>query len=188
MKEEQALVQRVIAGDPEAEEIFFRTFRPRLLRASRYFLGSYDPEAEDIVQEAFIIALPRLPNYVFNAPIYAWLRQICLRLCFSRRRKRGRMVASPEEELELHLHQASLKRLENDELEALKAQRLELLRRLTPGLKGLSREILELRNFKGLSYAEISSSLGIPKGTVMSRLSRAREQMRDLVTHEALRT
>jgi RNA polymerase sigma-70 factor (ECF subfamily) len=146
-----------------------------------YFLGGQDAEAEDIVQETFMIALPKLSSYVFNAPIYAWLRQICLRLCYARRRTRNRLVMSPEADLELFLRRAALERTQTESLEALKIRRLELLRRLSGKLKAHSREVFELRNMQEMSYAEIGRSLSIPMGTVMSRLARARVQMRQLV-------
>ena len=180
MGEEEALVRRVIAGDPEAEEKFFQMFRPRLFRASMYFLGGQDSEAEDIVQDTFVIALPKLKFYVFKAPIYAWLRQICLRLCYARLRSRSRVLASLEEDLEMFMQRMAVERIQNDDLEISKQQKLVYLRELIQQLNPDSRQIIELRSVQGLSYAAISQALGIPLGTVMSRLARARDQIRKL--------
>ncbi len=89
MKPDEKLVAEILAGNPDAERELFETHRPRLLRASWYFLGGQDTGAEDIVQETFIIAYRKMGGYVFRAPIYAWLRQICLRLCYARLRARA---------------------------------------------------------------------------------------------------
>jgi RNA polymerase sigma-70 factor (ECF subfamily) len=185
--EEEELVGRLLAGDVEAEETFFKRYRPRLIRASAYFLGGHDSEAEDIVQDAFMIALPKLSVYVFKAPIYAWLRQICLRLCYARLRTRGRVLVTLEEDLEMFMRRLALERVQNKDLEIQKQQRLALLTELKKHLNTSSQQILELRDVKGMSYILISKNLGVPMGTVMSRLARAREQLRRLVAADLLK-
>jgi RNA polymerase sigma-70 factor (ECF subfamily) len=181
MVEEQVLVGRVLAGDLEAEDQFYKMFRPRLLRASLYFLGVHDPEAEDIVQETFIIAFPKLQHYDFRAPIFAWLRQICLRLCYARMRSRSRVLMSVEEDLEMFMQRMAVERVQAQDLEVQKKQKLELLNELKKKLSPDSARIIELRNVQGMSYIRISRTLEIPLGTVMSRLARARDQLRKMV-------
>jgi RNA polymerase sigma-70 factor, ECF subfamily len=177
---EQELVDLVLAGDQEAEGTFFRMYQPRLLRTSMYFLGGHDSEAEDIVQDTFMIAMPKLKDYVFRAPIYAWLRQICLRLCYARLRTRNRVLVSLEEDLELYMGRMAVDRLEREDLEGEKQQKLALLRDLKQRLNPDSLRIIDLRDVQGMSYALISKTLGIPMGTVMSRLARSRDQLRKL--------
>jgi RNA polymerase sigma-70 factor, ECF subfamily len=181
MVEEQELVGRILAGDQDAEREFFEMYQPRLLRAGRYFLGGQDSEAEDIVQETFIIAFRKLGDYVFRAPIYAWLRQICLRLCYARLRTRKRVLVSLEEDLELFMRNLAVERLRSEDEEGLKQRRIEMLGTLRKQLNPDSLQIIELRDVQGMRYAAISLSLGIPIGTVMSRLARAREQLKKMV-------
>ena len=86
MVEEQELGRRVINGDAEAREVFFRLYSPQLLRTSMYFLGTNDAEAEEVVKESLLIAMHRLKHYDFSEPLFVLLRQICLRLCYLRMR------------------------------------------------------------------------------------------------------
>lgn len=185
MVEERELVARVLAGDPEAEDAFYNMFRPRLLRASAYFLGMHDPEAEDIVQETFVVALPKLLNYDFRAPIYAWLRQICMRLCYARVRKRSREWMSIEEDLEVLMRRMAMERVDAEDLETMEKRRLGLLTEMKKVLGPASSRIIELRHVQGLSYLMISRTLDVPMGTVMSRLARARNQLRKLLEGNA---
>ena len=178
---EQELVVRILDGDEGAETDFFRIYQPRLLRASMYFLGRQDSEAEDTVQETFIIAFPKLKDYVFRAPIYAWLRQICLRLCYARLRTRNRVLVSLEEDLELYMQRMAMERIQNEELDVQKQERLQLLARLRLHLNPDNLRILNLRDRDGLHYTQIAAILNIPMGTVMSRLARSRDQLRRLV-------
>jgi RNA polymerase sigma-70 factor (ECF subfamily) len=186
MSEEQELVRRVMAGDTAAEEEFFGMYRPRLYRAALYFLGSNDSEADDIVQDTFMIAIPKLKDYIFDAPIYAWLRQICLRLCYARMRSRKRLLMSAEEDLEVLLRRKAAEKLQLEVEQVEKEQKLKVLTELKQLLNQDSREIIELRHVKGMSYTLISQTLKIPIGTVMSRLARARDQIRKLAQNAAV--
>jgi RNA polymerase sigma-70 factor (ECF subfamily) len=185
MIEEQKLVCRILAGELSAQEEFDRIFRPRLIRASVYFLGNQDAEAEDIVQETFLIAFAKFHNYDFAAPIFAWLRQICLRLCYARMRSRRRVLVSLEEDLEMSMQGMALARVQSVELEAQKQVKLGILDGLKKQLNQASAQIIELRNVQGMSYTQISQALKIPMGTVMSRLARARDQLRKLAENQA---
>jgi RNA polymerase sigma-70 factor (ECF subfamily) len=180
MKEEQALVERVIAGDAAAEEEFFALYRPRLYRAAMYFLGGRDTDVDDVVQETFMVALPRLKDFVFNAPLFAWLRQICLRRCYSRIRARRRNWSSPEADLEPLMRHQAMDRHRYKDSDIENEEKLGILRGLKEKLNAGSRQVIEMRCERGLSYLEISQELKVPMGTVMSRLARARDQIRVL--------
>lgn len=176
--EEKELVARVLAAEAPAEEEFFRAYRPRLLRCSYYFLGSRDPEAEDVVQQTFLIALPKLKDFDFRAPLYAWLKRICVNLCYERLRHRKRMLASMDEDLEIYTRQAAREKHEAGDQEDEKAFLLELVKELQQTMDETSRRILRLRDVEGKSYSEIARVLEIPMGTVMSRLARSRQELK----------
>jgi RNA polymerase sigma-70 factor (ECF subfamily) len=69
----------------------------------------------------------------------------------------------------------------NDDAKAQEREKMAIVLGLIKSLGPESRRIIEMRNVEGLSYEQIRQALGIPLGTVMSRLSRARDQMRKLL-------
>jgi RNA polymerase sigma-70 factor (ECF subfamily) len=88
---------------------------------------------------------------------------------------------SLEEDLDMFMQSQAVERVRHDDEEALKKQRLAMLSALTKRLSPDSLQIIELRDVQGMRYAAISQALNIPMGTVMSRLARARDQLRKLV-------
>lgn len=179
---EQKLVTQMLLGDSDTEEAFYRMYKPRLLRAATYFLGWQDSsEAEDIVQETFLVALRKIHVYDFKAPLFPWLRQICLRLCYVRLRARGRVLVSLSEDMELFTRRTSAERIQTMDLQARTQKRLDLVEELKKSLSADAKVIVELRDVQGMRYAAISRVLDIPIGTVMSRLARARDHLKRLV-------
>lgn len=120
-------------------------------------------DAEDAVQQAALRGLERLPSYDVHQPFRGWwftiLRHCCIDLCRSRRPSAALSQATeplarqPDREAWLDLADA--------------------LQRLDPH----QAEILRLRYFAGLNYAELGRTLNIPQGTVMSRLHYARQAL-----------
>jgi RNA polymerase sigma-70 factor (ECF subfamily) len=126
--------------------------------------------AEDAAQEAFLRAWQRLHTYKPQLPFRNWIFSIAIHLALDTlRRERettdvdaldlpsGRM--GPEGALE-------------------SKQRAEKVHQAVMALPPASRAVLVLREYQGLSYGEIASVLGIPIGTVMSRLNYARSHLR----------
>jgi RNA polymerase sigma-70 factor (ECF subfamily) len=138
-------------------------------------------EAEDLVQETYVRAIPAISRLRPESNVKAWLFKILRNIWFNQLRKRRsepQMVQTDEEG-------AFLDNLVNPgqnsyEIYAGEVER----RRVRAAIQELSlesREIILLREFEELSYQEIASLLGCPQGTVMSRLARARSKLRTLL-------
>lgn len=177
--EDRELVQRLLAKDDEAYQIFYRTYRDRIYRAASYLLGYQDPDAEDITQEVFLAALQQLHRFEFRSSLYHWLNHICMYLCFDRIRKRKRLVASLHEELEAAAQAGPVPGGEQgpEERERL----LTLLESQRELLGAPCKGLLDLRENQRKSYIQIAGILKIPIGTVMSRLARCKETLKQLV-------
>jgi RNA polymerase sigma-70 factor (ECF subfamily) len=145
-----------------------------------------DEDAEDAVQDAFLRAYQAFASYQVSSE-KAWLMTIVRNVCLTRLKRRvqpGKVVMLDEamgevEGTSADIVPASLNSRPDAELLA-KIERARVqaaLKKLPQNL----REIVILREFEDLSYQEIAEVVGIPVGTVMSRLSRAREQLKVLL-------
>lgn len=133
------------------------------------WLARNDQDAEDIVQEAFLKAYKAQESFRGNNA-RSWMLSIVRNTAmdFLRRYKASR--ASP---LEDEAHEPP-DHAPNPERQLLDESRREQVRQAISRLAEEFREVVVLREIEGLSYKEIAAVLSIPMGTVMSRLSRAR--------------
>lgn len=149
---------------------------PHLSRAynlARLLVGD-SSDAEDLVQEASLRAFRALDGFQ-GGDSKTWLLVIVRNLCYSflaRRRGSENMVAFEEEQHSEGLPTAT------PEARLLQTTNAEELRRVIQDLPAEFRETLVLRELEELSYREIAEITGVPVGTVMSRLARARQQLR----------
>ena len=138
-------------------------------------LGDPD-EADDVVQDTFVRAWERLGDFDPAHRFYTWVFTIARNRCLNalrRRRTWGFLsLSSGDDSPALAARELAEERAEDAEL----ARALEAC---LEGLPGDQREAFELRHGEGFRYAEIAAVLEVPEGTVMSRLHRAREKMRD---------
>jgi len=154
---------------------FEETMLPHLPNAynlARWLLRN-EHDAEDSVQEAYLRAYKAFGQFR-GGDGRAWLLTIVRNVCYSRMRKNQRMDL--HEEFDESLHGVA-----DDKAET--AERLrgevgaELLREALAALPEKMREVIVLHDLEGLAYREIAGVAGIPLGTVMSRLARARGRL-----------
>jgi len=130
-------------------------------------------EAEDAVQEAFLRAIRHFGGFR-GVDGRAWLLSIVRNACFTQLRRRHSGGERVEFDEEIHSHEVELSAPEADLANTIAAESLrEGLSRLVTEF----REVLVLRELEGLSYKEIAQVVGVPMGTVMSRLARGRKQL-----------
>lgn len=179
---DQELAAAVRRGDPVAEELFYKRLQPRLFKVAAYFLSAQDPEAEDVVQQAFLIAFEKLEGYdASRASLYTWMARICVNLCYQRMDKRRREQAQALDDLELAVAPMAQARVLALEEADRKEGMLAVLREQMQKLGEACRRVLDLRDVQGLSYADVGRKLRVPIGTVMSRLARCRQSLKALV-------
>ncbi len=135
-----------------------------------------DRDAEDMVQEACLRAF-RFFDSFHGGDSRAWLLTIVRHTCYTWLKKnRAHELVTFDEELD---------RVETDlnpEELLLESINQQALRKAVEELPLEFREVIILRELEGLSYKEIASITGVPLGTVMSRLARARKRLQDCLT------
>lgn len=149
---------------------------PRLRRYARALLGSDVIAADDLVQDCLERALNKLHHWRIGTDLRAWLFTIMHNL-YVNQVKRSANGPQFVDMCDEYTSASSPARVEDG----------LLMRELHQALGTLStdqREILLLVGLEGLSYQEVSSILTIPEGTVMSRLSRARKELRKLLVRD----
>ncbi|MBS1130895.1 MAG: Sigma-70 region 2:Sigma-70 region 4 [Proteobacteria bacterium] len=140
---------------------------PRLRRYARAMLGDR-AAADDLVQDTLERAWSRISQWRQGSDLRAWLFGIMHNLRIDQLRRAGLATTSLDEDAaEVPLRPTQTDRLELMDLESALRQ-----------LPDEQREILLLVALEEMSYADIATLLGIPIGTVMSRLSRGRERLR----------
>ncbi|HEV2889290.1 MAG TPA: SigE family RNA polymerase sigma factor [Frankiaceae bacterium] len=146
-------------GELTLDDVYATSYR-RLVAQLHAVTGNRQ-EAEDVVQEAFMRAMPRWETVsTYDSP-EAWLRTVALNLARSRWRRTVRGAAA----LVKHGVPAAEPELSPDHVALMDAMR---------GLPQAQREALVLHHFCGLSVDEVAASVGAPSGTIKARLSRGR--------------
>lgn len=174
-EEEAALVRAAQAGDAGAFASLVRCHQRAVYRVA-YGLTRNPSDADDLAQETFVRAYQALGRFRAGEPLWPWLSRICVNLAYSLFRRRRRR---PEQSIEPLVESGRQWAAEDDpEREVEGRERLEHVRAAFDELSPEHRAVLVLRVVEGQSYDEIARTLGVPAGTVMSRLSRARAELR----------
>ncbi|MFN3201599.1 MAG: RNA polymerase sigma factor [Bradymonadia bacterium] len=157
-----------------------REAMPRAYVAAYRRLGDRDA-AQDVCQEAASRALRAQSTYDTSRPFYPWFYRIVQNLCrdFARhRRAEARTLDVDDQTVQVSDPRPGV------EASLIHSEREAALVRAIAALPEDLREMIELRHFQDLSYQEMAEVLGCPKGTVMSRLYRARKALGDLLREE----
>lgn len=179
------VIQRVRNGESDAFRLLVERYQGRAYRLALRVLRD-EEAARDAVQDAFVKAYSALGRFEGRSSFFTWLYRLVMNQCLDakRRDKSGREVAFEEGgglELEPEASMNPVPEVDGVSFApAATLMRKELLAHLARAVEQLppaARETLLLREVEGLSYAEIATALGIPKGTVMSRLHYARKQL-----------
>ena len=136
-------------------------------------------DADDLTIEAFGKAFNRLNQYTPNYAFSTWLFKIATNNCIDFIRKKKKNVLSIDNRYENEEGDSLMIELKSTgrdpEQEAMREQKIKLMREVVKKLKPRYQNLVELRYFKEFSYEEISKELDLPLGTVKAQLFRARE-------------
>ncbi|MFP4107043.1 MAG: sigma-70 family RNA polymerase sigma factor [Phycisphaerae bacterium] len=190
---DETLVQHSREGDMQAFGALVAKYQDRIFNLVYRMIGNR-AEAEEIAQDAFLKALERLDQFRGNSKFYTWLFRIAANLAISHRRRAGRIrfhsMTGPEEfendRVDVLTAKLSERRTTRPDAAAMAGETSLRIARALEELDDDFRLVVVLRDVEEMDYAQIAECLGLPAGTVKSRLHRARcllrEKLKDLVS------
>ena len=172
--DESELVERAIEGDIDAYSALVQRYEGIAFRTA-FFIARSAADAEEAAQEAFVKAFYSLRSFRREAPFRPWLLKIVANEASNKRRSAGRRQG-----LALRVADAGSSggAAPSPEAAALAGEQQALLLEAVDGLKERDRTVIVLRYFLELSEIEMAEVLGVARGTVKSRLSRALDRLR----------
>lgn len=177
--DDRQLIQESLAGRTEAFGQLVVRYQDRLFGALLRILDSHD-DARDVAQDAFVLAYQKLGTFRGNSAFYSWLFRIAMNTAASHRRKSGRRTASVDSTRERTGSEPADSRPETRPAHAIElAERQAIVNRALQELSEEFRTVIVLKEIEDLPYEEIAEIVGIPIGTVRSRIHRARSELRE---------
>lgn len=182
------IIRKVRAGDADAFGALVEKYGGRIARLVRGFVRN-EQDAQDVAQDAFLKAFARLDRFDGRSAFYTWLYRIAANTAMDHNKKVRRRPAplpleAPREEEE---GRTGISPAAPGPSPAQGAMTAELRRRIDEAMDSLPevyRQVVVLRELEGLSYDDMARALGVSRGTVESRLFRARERLRARLASE----
>jgi RNA polymerase sigma-70 factor (ECF subfamily) len=179
---EAVLIERCAAGEPTACAELVAGHERMVYQLALHLLGDRD-EALDLSQEVFFSVFRTIGNFRGQSALKTWIYRIVINQARNRQRWWRRRHKADQVSLDQHVAAHGDLRQPGDHTAPDRAYaRKQLAERLWSALDHLpfdQRTVIVLREIDGLSYEEIADSLSVAVGTVKSRLTRARQTLRD---------
>ena len=166
-------------NDPAAFEQLMRRHNRALYRTARSIVKD-DAEAEDVLQEAYILAFRGMQNFRGDSSMATWLTRIVINEAIARSRKKSRMA----EIIQLDGEAVMDEHNEQPEQALLRSEARRLIEQKIDGLPDNFRTVFVLRALEEMSVEETAACLDIPEATVRTRYFRARGLLREALSRE----
>ena len=174
---EEKLIAQAVKGNTLAFGELVRHYEQFVFNVAYSFMNNSD-DSFDVAQDAFIKAWQKLSGFKGESAFSTWLYRITANTAKDALAQRNKVQCGGE------LNEQIPSQQEAPEDSVIREENARELRRALDRLDADARQILVLREFEELSYSEISDVLGVEIGTVKSRLNRAREKLRELLTEQ----
>lgn len=182
VRSDEAIVELVRNGDADAFGLLVKKYQDRIYSTIMNYVSNVD-EANDLAQETFVKAYAALHRFHGSSAFYTWLYRIAINTAIDHLRKRpGVRVDSLEDDRfrEMGFEPAADKSADPQHALSLKEQK-QTLRQAISSLSEKLRTAVILHDVEGLSQEEVAAILNCPVGTVKSRVSRARSELRTML-------
>src|SRR5438093_8440457 len=171
----EALIQRCLRGDQLAWDAIVRQYWRKVFNVAYKFVGKHD-EAEDLAQDIFLKIFKSLDTFDRRANFQTWLISISRNLCIDHYRS----VRKERETIARDVDASDLSPVSRERGPYSQLEQTDLKQLIQQALAELPaplRQAVVLRDIQELSYQEIADQLGLPEGTVKSRINRGRFEL-----------
>jgi len=176
------LIERCLAGDQYAWEAIVRLYWRKVFNVAYKFVGRHDL-AEDLTQDIFLKIFKSLATFDRRANFQTWLISVSRNLCIDHYRS----VRKERETIDRQVNADDLSPVSVEVGPLVALERVDLAQQLRKALQDLAptlRTAVVMRDIQDLSYQEIASKLGLPEGTVKSRINRGRRELARLLRRQ----
>jgi RNA polymerase sigma-70 factor (ECF subfamily) len=167
------LIRKVKSGETQAFDCLMQRYGNRIYRVIYGMVHNY-ADAEDLVQETFVHAYKGIKKFKEQYQFYTWLYRIAINLCINYCKRKKIIQFTSLANAEFYADKNPKASLEAQELK-------RVVERQLAQLPNEQKMVFVLRTFEEMGYQEIADILGISVGTVMSRLARARQKLKELL-------
>lgn len=181
---ELILVKKSISGDIDAFEELIKDYKKMAYNIALRVLRNKE-DAEDISQEALIKVFKNINTFNMKSSFKVWLYRIVMNTCLDFKRKRSIIsysIDKPLENDESEMMQEIADNTYNPDVVIQNELESQMLYESIDSLDDDFRIVIVLRDLQGLSYKDIASVLSCNEGTVKSRLNRARNKLKEIIT------
>jgi RNA polymerase sigma-70 factor, ECF subfamily len=174
---DEEIVERVRGGETPLFEVLVRRYNQRLYRVARSILRD-EPEAEDVMQHAYVSAYAHLDQFAGRAKFSTWLTRIAVHEALARTRRRARWKGLDSRSEGTHPVAPPRDERPDPEQQAHSAELRRLLESVIDDLPETYRSAFVLREAEGLDIGEVAECLEISEDAVRTRVHRARALLR----------
>jgi RNA polymerase sigma-70 factor (ECF subfamily) len=186
---ERILIERSKKGDIEAFEKLVEAYQKKVFNIALGMLNNYD-DASDIAQEVFIRVFKSIKSFKGESAFSTWLYRITTNACLDELRKsknKTKNIVSIDEDIHFEDGEAARQIVDDSPSPDMIVEANELKNIVNDAIEELSEEhktVIILREIQGFSYEEIADIIKSPQGTVKSRISRARNILKDILKNK----
>jgi len=183
--EEKSLLIKAKSGDIEAFEQLIEAYEKKVFNIALRMIGNYD-DANDIAQEVFIRVYKSLGGFKEQSAFSTWIYRITTNVCLDELRKRkNKKVVYIDEDLKGDDGEIKRQFEATEPTPEMVAEKNYVKQVVNDAIQKLSEEhrtVIILRDINGFSYEEIAKITKCPEGTVKSRINRARQALKDILS------
>lgn len=175
------IIERTLGGEPEAFNTLVRRWERQIYGLTLRMLGR-DEEARDATQETFLSAYRNLSKFRGDSKFSSWIYRIAINICNTKLRGRTRGVVSLEEQKDLNGFEIAADL--HDLSDTIQQEQVAThVKRALQGLPPEMRQVIVMKEYEGLKFAEIADILGIPLSTVKTRMYTGLSELRKRLEH-----